>query len=259
MLSFDDIRDIRSALTAVEWIAPELQNAITRQTKSGAAYRDGGKGNSTPLVFDDRASVASTDLRVTLLCWARTVQDEWTGTTTREPVPTGAVELSAFIKARVMGLTPYDESKNDILGSVSRSKVVVDSPATTIYLGMCSCGTRLYGDPESAYLECWTCGVTYDTQLLRQANQTRGENYLVTASDAARYIGDISGIMLTARRIRAWHRQGKLDHRGCTCSAPEKPCVTALSPTGEFRFRLGDIVRLSNASVHLKAKVPEVG
>lgn len=257
MLSFDDIREIRSALTAVEWIAPELQNNITRQTKSGAAYRDGGKSNSTPLVFDDRASTAATDLRIVLSEWSSTVQDEWTGYD-REPVPQDAVSLAAFIQARIMGLVPYDEAKDDILGSVSRSKAVVDSPATTIYLGVCSCGTRLYGDPESTYMVCWACGTTYTVALLRQANQTRGENYLVTANDAARYIGDISGIMLTARRIRAWHRQGKLDHRGCTCSAPERPCGTALSPTGEFRFRLGDIVRLAGTSVHLKAKVPEV-
>lgn len=241
-LSFNEIRSLKKSLQAAQWISKELEVQITRQSQTGSPYRDGGKSNETPLVFDDKASEASWILRNTLRAWSSEVSCICVVPMRpcTEQMPTGTTEhVAQWLESRVLRLQPYRDAYEEISEAVDQALEAIDRPVSKIYLGECSCGQRLYGDPMADRIECWACGYTYEPKVLRAANIERGRDLMVTAKEAQRYIGTIYGIALTARRIRAWGR-GKIERHGED------------SVTGETLYRLGDIVDTATASNRLR-------
>lgn len=236
MLSFNEIRMLEAKLIAAQWIWEELQVAVTRQSKMAAPYRTGGKSSEHPTMFDTTASEAAWVLRNTLRQWATEVACDC-----RVPYvkcdtvfPGDVKELAGWMVSRVIRFIPHPEALDEICAAVDLGLRVIDRPPVRIYLGDCDCGARLYGDPDADEMSCWRCAFEHDPKTLRDRNIQRGGELLVTAKEAARYVGELYGIRLTANRIRVWHkRDGKLE---------------PVELNGELLFRFGDIVAIARRS-----------
>ena len=231
MLSFTDMRLLRTKLQRAAWMARQLELAITRQTKMGGE-RVGGKSNETPVPFDDRASEAAWVLRNVLVNHAGPVAvrlGEYLDLSLQTP------DLALWLHARVTSVEDTDFI-DELMSALDLGTQAIDQPVARIYLGDCACGARLYGDPESEAVPCEACERTHDGRARRRANNLRGRNLPVTANDAARYLGEVDGVAVTAKRIRVWASRKKLEHVG-------------FSPDGQRTYRLGDVVDLARGAV----------
>ena len=264
LLSLEKIGWLQTELEAAQWIWPELQVAVTRQSKMAEPYRTGGKSSEHPTMFDTTASAVAGDLRSTLRRWAFEVACDC-----RSPyakcglvIPEDVVELAGWMVTRVVRFIPHPLALQEITAVVEQSLRTIDRPPVRVYLGECvSCGARLYGDPAPGLSSgarrsvlaaapglspacappppglssvCWRCGVEYDPAVMRENNIRKGGELLVTAREAARYVGELYGKRLSQHRIRVWHRRGKLQSFG--------------EQDGVMLFRFRDIVDMARAS-----------
>jgi hypothetical protein len=244
LVRFEDRRLLLDALEKAQWIAGQLQLVITRQTKSSGPSEGIGKSNDTPLFWNEAASEAYWILRATLQAWVQEVACDCK--TPLEPCPLfypisdNARVLAVWLSYRVMQLES-DDALEEIEAAVAQALEAVDSPPTRIYLGDCPCGKKLYGDPTKDEMECKGCGTVYNPSLLRANNRLRGNDLVVTAAEAVRYVGDVYGMQLTRHRIHMWCRRGKL---------PKYPTTK-----GDLGFRLGDIIELARQKTVLTVEV----
>lgn len=204
------------------WLAPQLEMAITRQTKSAPPSQGIGKSTETPLYFNDNASIVKQDLRTALhriaksvVCWCRPPEklcDQYIS-------PMDIRGYAEFIQSSIVRV---DNSQlcNDLAEVVDRAIKIIDSPPTIIYLGDCYCGAVLYGNPEDEELECDRCQHLHRPRELRQKNQDRGRDLLVSAADAARFVGEVWGVQLKRNTINQWGRRGKLNRYPTTTEHP---------------------------------------
>ena len=231
MLTFADMRLLRTKLQRAAWLARQLELAITRQTKMGPE-RVGGRSTETPVPFDDRASEAAWVLRNVLVNHAGPVAvklGEHLDLSLQTP------DLAMWLHARVTHVEDHDLI-DELLDALDLGTKAIDQPTVRIYLGDCECGARIYGDPENEAVPCEVCERTHDGRARRRANNLRGRDLPVTANDAARYLGEVDGVAVSAKRIRVWASRGKLEHVG-------------FSPDGQRTYRLGDVVDLVRQSV----------
>ena len=222
-LPFDVLRLLRKRLETAAWLAGQLELTITRQSQTGNPYKDGGKSNETPLMFDDRASEAAWVLRQTLSAHAVEISALEVGAST--------ADIARRLHELVVHITDPN-ALEEITSAVDLGLVAIDQPPCRIYLGDCECGSRLYGDPEQQQIECGRCGETHDPKQRRALNAVRGREIPVTATEAAKYLGEVCGVMITASRIRVWAHRGKLNPVGANQDA--KPV-----------YRLGDVLDLA--------------
>lgn len=227
MLTFADMRLLRTKLQHAAWMSRQLELAITRQTKMGGE-RVGGKSNETPVPFDDRASEANWVLRNTLVSHAGPVavaRNEFLDLSMQTP------DLALWLHARVTSVTDSDLI-DELLSALDLGTKAIDQPTVRIYLGDCECGARLYGDPENEAVPCDGCGRLHDGRARRRANNLRGRDLPVTASEAARYLGEVDGVSITSKRIMMWAKRGKIADVG-------------VNHDGHKVYRLGDVVDLA--------------
>lgn len=227
MLTFADMRLLRIKLQRAAWMARQLELAITRQTKMGPE-RVGGRSNETPVPFDDAASEAAWVLRNVLVNYAGPVavaRDEFLDLSMQTP------DLAMWLHERATSVTDKDVL-DELMSALDLGTKAIDRPTVRIYLGDCECGARIYGDPENEAVPCENCSRTHDGRARRRANNIRGRDLPVTANDAARFLGEVDGIAVTAKRIRVWASRGKLVQVG-------------FSPDGQRTYRLGAVVDLA--------------
>jgi hypothetical protein len=229
-----DLRTLMDKLELSQWIWDQLQVAVTRQSKMAAPYRTGGRSSEHPLFFDNRASDVAADFRNTLRRWATEVvcncSVPWQACD--NSVGTDPKEIAAWMIRHVVRFIDHPGVLDDISRAIDAALVAVDRPPSRLYLGDCRCGARVMGDPDDSVATCARCGAAHDAEALRAKNIARGGELLVTAREAARYIGELYGVRLTVKRIYAWHKQGRIENR---------------SRTGDMLFRFGDIVALIRA------------
>lgn len=229
MLSFADMRLLRTKLQLAAWSSRQLELAITRQTKMGPE-RVGGRSTETPVPFDDRASEAAWILRNVLVAHAGPVAvqlGEYLDLSMQTP------DLALWLHARVTSVTDTDLI-DELLDVLELANRVIDRPMVRIYLGDCGCGAKLYGDPENEAVPCELCGETHDGRARRAQNNKRGQDLPVTASDAARYLGEVDGVAVTSKRVMMWAKRGKLVPVGA-------------NQDGHRLYRLGDVVDLAKS------------
>lgn len=236
-MRFEDKGRLLAMLQKAEWIAEELQLVITRQTKSSGPSEGIGKSNDTPLFWNEGASEAYWILRETLWSWSHEVSCEcqvpWLPcyfSSDTKPYGKTAGSIAAWLGERVMRFES-DDALEEIEAAVAQALEAVDSPPVRIYLGDCDCGKKLYGDPTQDEMECKSCAAVHNPGLLRAENKRKGRELIVTAAEAARYVGDVYGIQLTRNLINKWSSRGKL--------------LKYPTTKGDLGFRLGDIIDLA--------------
>lgn len=234
-MDYSQMRRLRDDLTQCMWLAPQLELAITRQTKSAPPSQGIGKSVETPLYFNNHASQAKADLMRALRDLAALVQCRCA-----VPVapctlyrPTQTVDGITWWLQQTYTRIDNAELAEELSNAVVQAMKAVDSPPVIIYLGDCYCGRVLYGDPEGEELECDGCQHLHRPQDLRRKNQDKGRELLVSATQAAQYVGEVWGVQLKRDTIYKWGRRGKLNRYPTT--------------TKETLWLLGEIVDLATA------------
>lgn len=235
-MNFDDVRRVYGELGTVWWLEMQLELVITRQTKSSGPSEGIGKSNSTPLFWNEQAAEAEWILRSTLQAWVNEFACDC-------EVPYNSclsvdlmmdrhqpiANLASFLIHNIAKLP--DEAVDEILAAIDLCRRAIDTPEVYIYLGDCGCGNKMYGDPSKDSLECARCLEEHHPGMMRLENQRKGRELIVTAADAARYLGDVYGIQINRHRINVWASRGKLEYHQIDEETQG--------------FRLGDIIDLA--------------
>lgn len=223
-LCFDCVKLLRRMLANAAWLARQIEIDLVRLSQAGDPYRDGGRSSETLLPFDDAASEAAWILRNTITPWADDL--------TRLGIPFFQAEttenLANWMSDYVIELAKLPGSKSlvsELDSAMSLVVKIVDRGPARIYLADCQCGRSLHGTTDDVAVQCKSCGATLDVAQARDTNRNAGRDLLVTASEAHRWLGEVYGKQVTARRIRVWAHRGKLMKHG-------------------DRYRVGDILEL---------------
>jgi hypothetical protein len=238
-VEYAQMRRLRDDLEHCLWLAAQLELAITRQTVSSGPSEGIGKSVETPLYFNSHASEAKHRLAVTL----GRIQDQVLPCYCEPPwgicFRGRTIYCDNIIIDRAKYLldhyTKLDNAElvEQLSVDVAMAYQAVDSPPPNIYLGDCYCKRVLYGNPEAEELVCDTCQHIHNPASLRFKNQQRGREMLVSATDAAKYVGAVWGIQLKRDTIYKWGKRGKLNRWPTT--------------TVDTLWRLGEIVDLAMA------------
>lgn len=222
-LCFECQRALHDKLVTAAVFAHQLQVTITRQSKMGGP-REGGKSTETPLPFDSNASEAEWIMRQTLIVWA----DEIDASAFVISSATAVVArwLAEHVR-RLARLGSAGQCFDEVDQSITVAVRAVDCKPVRLYLGHCQCGTELFGDPDVPEYSCVRCGVDHDTNTRRIANQQQARDVVVTANEAAVYLGSVFGIRLRVSRIQNWGTRGK---------------VPRVEVAGLYLYRLGDVL-----------------
>lgn len=223
-LCFECQRGLHEKLGNAAIFARQLQLSITRQSKTGGP-REGGKSTETPLPFDDNASEADWVMRQTLIAWSNEIQlltvysETWT-----------TMGIALWLRMHVRQLARLGSAGqcfDEIDQALTLAVRAVDRKPVRLYLGHCQCGQELFGDPDVPEYSCLRCGVDHDTNTRRIANQQQARDVVVTANEAAVYLGAVFGIRLRVSRIQNWGTRGK---------------VPRVEVAGLYLYRLGDVL-----------------
>lgn len=234
MLSDTEIHSIYQILRMLPRKLDDLEIALTRQSQFGSAYADGGKNaGEKPLYFDSGASEAWSSVSQLIYGYTKRIVHDWP---VPHLLPERRFDATQFLMDNIYSLRPYDDAFDEFQDADNEINRVIDIPRMRIYLGECKgCHGKLYGDPEKDEEQCTSCACPYNPKARREEHQKQGEDMLVTAKDARRYIGEVMGIPLTQGRFNNWTRRGYLGDRG------------TLPNTREKIYRLGDVIRCVEA------------
>lgn len=225
-LCWDCTKKLSSALGRVPWLAEELQIQITRQAKGAPSV--GRPGGEVPLAFDDDASEASWVLATVLNVWSKEVPSPYTPP--REYSTTG---LAVWLQHHTLALAALIDAGDcaiEINDAVTQATRAIDRHPPALFLGQCACGRALYLRSDSEWVDC-ACGRSHDAQAMREQNRAHGRQWMVTAREASRLLGEVYGKPISTAGIRQWVRRGKL---AATVTDPS---------TREDLFLLGDLLR----------------
>jgi hypothetical protein len=206
----------------------DLDIAITRQAVM--SDRNGPRANTTPIPYDDRASVRARELHDTLGSWARLVVEE----TGAVPPADTITAIAAWLRPRAGWLRHHPaggEALDEIRDAVRAARRVVDRPADRLYAGPCQgCGTDLYARVEAVYVTCpnGMCETTYGVDELRVWLLKAVEDILATTAEISRALTSLA-VPVTPSAIRGYAHRGQLLRRGVNEGA---------SPL----YRLGDVM-----------------
>lgn len=202
------VRILDRKLELVPWLAKELQINITRQAKQAPPFREGSKSSETPLMFDDNASEAFWVLQQVLVTWGADLVVK----IAQRPDQPGLGGLAAWMRHNRFWLAKLPGNRqmlDEITEAVELGIRAIDQRVRKIYLADCGCGRKIVAEPDADSHTC-ECGVISMVQPLRKANQEQGRTVYVTASEAARYLGEVYGVKVSRKTITMWYRRGKL-------------------------------------------------
>lgn len=212
MLCMQCVKILDAKLELIPWLAKQLQINITRQAKQAPPFREGGKSSETPLAFDDNASEAYWVLQQTLVTWGADLAVK----IAQRPAQPGLGGLAAWMRYNRFWLAKFPEHRqmlDEIGDAVELGMRAIDQRVRKIYLADCGCGRKIVADPHADSHTC-ECGVISMVQPLRKANQEQGRSVYVTASEAARYLGEVYRVKVSRKTITMWYRRGKLKRYG---------------------------------------------
>lgn len=98
---------------------------------------------------------------------------------------------------------------------LDRADRVIDRRATLWTFGVCTCGTELHGEPDTATVVCSRCNTTHNAIALKERQWSAAAGTLVTQAEAAqwlaiRYDVDPRQVERVRKRINLWVFRGRV-------------------------------------------------
>ncbi|MFF2555746.1 hypothetical protein ACFVUS_32380 [Nocardia sp. NPDC058058] len=223
--------EVMRALAAVPGLLDELDTTLSRGDAVGAPRvtgAAGGGGRRPALPFRKGASDAHAELARTLRYYAVRV-----AILARRPAPRAPGEQSVFL-CRQLPRIPDDAPvlagiHPALPDAVAAARAAIDRPADRLCIGLCDCGSRLYGVEEQTVVRCPGCDREYAVAERRGSLLAQARDMVGTATELARILPWFSGKPVTANAIRQWAARGKL---------------TGYTVAGETVYRIGDVLRV---------------
>lgn len=192
--------ELLGLLRQATWLAEQIQINVTRRSRSGGRYRDGGRSDDKPVVFDTGASEAAWILHHTIQPWALDLRDRIRASPA-DPTTAGLATWMAHHIGHVAMLEGVADMLAELRSACDKCLLSIDSRTPRLYLGDCDCGTAIHGSADRDESVCWRCHKTYRTGEWRDANRKAGRELLVTLDEAATYLGEVYGIQATRSRL----------------------------------------------------------
>lgn len=263
------VRKLSEEIRSVSWLVTELEVTRTRQARF-TRQQDGNTSSSatTPLPWDDRASLMQGELNATINAWALTVSkvDE----DTRDPlsgVPVATEPVSRWLNRNLVTLRKMDvagRAHHELIDVIRRARMTVDRPPDLVTYGMCGntdpdetnkptrapCDEYLYAAPGKLTIKCRKCGVSYDVTVRVDWMLTYARTMIGTASEVAIYLRMV-GIKVTSDSIRSMKNRNRIRPVSDTPSRAGKDEPVLL-------YRFSDVIDACAQRYVRKPKMPKV-
>ena len=230
------VRKLSEELTSVSWLVTELEVTRTRQARF-TRQQDGNTSSSatTPLPWDDRASLMQGELHATISAWALHVSsvDE----DSRDPLSAVNHEtqnIARWLNRNMITLRKLHHGNAgrahaEILGVIRRARVTVDRPPDLVTYGVCgnsdndrpACPEYLYALPKDVEVKCRRCKTIYDLKVRKAWMLTYVADMFGTTSEVSTYLR-LAGIKISGDAVRALARRDRIKQVGMAPSASGK-------------------------------------
>lgn len=204
---------LRGRLADVDWLIPELEIVLTRQTRY-TVQKIRAKSRVPGLPWDERAAARLLSLRATLEDWARRISRP--GDVMPGP---HALALAQWLRRNLDRLASSIESGYAfyaITESIDRAKICVDRPPDRLIFGMCGneetgvpCSAYLYGTAEDGEVVCQVCRARYDVAERREEMLEQVRMMWGTAAQVSYYLS-IAGIKISEDAIRSMAHRNRI-------------------------------------------------
>lgn len=217
----------------------ELEITQTRQSQAGTGV--GGRGATSPLPFDGRASDARDSISNTISTWVRELD---MGDTEHL-----ASNFRAWCRwlgdriQRIRGHVAAGEIADELSRCVALARRVIDPHGGAAFAGPCEvCGGDIYGPRGGQRGTCRKCGLVVDDLEMRWARiAVQAEDAWVDKRTMLAAVPSAYGVELSDTRFRKWTSRGKLTGRiRIVRFEANRPVVDRI-------YRVGDVTDLINA------------
>jgi hypothetical protein len=212
---------LERALGDVRWIVSELDVTASKMARIGNPSGGGLARERNPISWG--AVEAADTLGNVLTTWAREVApDLWAPGEPRsndEPLTSSARILLRHIDP-IRRHPAVAELLDEITDAVEQARRAVDRPADRQYLGQClavlpdedgddvECFEEIWARVDAHEAVCRVCGVTHEVAERRSSLLDRARPMVVTAREAAGWIGQFGDVVATENSIRNWADRG---------------------------------------------------
>lgn len=264
------VRKLSEELRSVQWLVRELEVTQTRQARF-TRQQDGNTSSSatTPLPWDDRASLMLGELHATVNAWALHVSsvDE----DPRDPlsgVPVATEPVARWLNRNLVTLRKLNDAgraHSELLDVIKRGRGTVDRPPDLVTYGLCgntdpdetgkptraACDAYLYAPAGFSSIKCRKCGATFEVKARKEWMLEYARHMQGTGSEVAAYLR-LVGIKISADGIRAMKNRNRITPAGQLPSRrPDKE-----EPIWLYRF--SDVIDACRSRYVRKAKSSKV-
>lgn len=202
----DCMDEYHGLLPRVPDLARDLDIEITRQARKGGSSGGNRVRNfERPLEFNQAASDALGQLRAVLVSTCLTLA-------LGQRLPADTIDAMAeWLIANEAAVPLRPEAGDMIVGlqaAVKRGQAVIDNPPERIYMGNCPCGAELMADKDADFIQCPSCGTTWNTADVVDHRNQVARDHLLPLSDVARLSRIPKGT------LDSWVKRGRLTHVG---------------------------------------------
>ncbi len=226
-------RRLAGWLRAIPDLLEDLEITITRQDHIGSS-RVGGKSSETPLMFNERASKAKTDLIFALRYWSAQMGRTWRRLTPEE--------YAHFLVTHMHAVRIYEDAGElyrEVDRAVRKARQAIDRPAERVFAGPCNtevqgfggtafCSADLYARPGKSVVVCRECGTEHDVPTRREWMLSEVRNYDADAALMSSILAGL-GFKIDASTIRRYGAEGLLS-------------VMGVGPNGAARYNIGQVL-----------------
>lgn len=235
--------DLLAELGQVPELLVELDITITRQSRT-TAERHGSRSTTTPLAWNEHASIRKAELWSTLGAWANDVT--LLGEDERDRlVDVGFDDIAGVATWLVRNmrtmrqLEKAGDAHEEIIDAVRQARRAIDRPADRIFAGPCGaeledepgqfCREDLYGYPGKGYARC-KCGASHSMEVRRAWMLGQLEDLATHSGDLSIVLGG-HGVQIGSSTIRKWAAAGRLH-------------AVSTDNRGRKFYRIGDVLDL---------------
>ncbi len=228
----------------------DLLDTLTRQSNTGTASIGWITGETeTSIPFHAAASDTRQLADTTIGTWARSLADLHPHLTLTATTTPDAAGWMATFPGLLAEHPQAGHMHADITSLVARIRRVIDRPPDKVYVGQCGailedgtdCPADLYAAPNRAWVECPSCGGSWNVTDRKQFLLQAVEDQLATPGEISRALSTLME-QVSASMIRSYAHRGRLNPH------PPHPHDEKHRP----RYRVGDVLDLL-ADVRRKA------